>query len=404
MFNLFDPQKKVIVDEGAINELLTRGVAEVAEQKKLEEMLRSGRRLRIKYGIDPTSPDIHIGRATALRKLKIFQELGHTVVLIVGDSTGVIGDTSDKESERPMLSPKEVEQNLKTYFEQMGKIVDLSQAEKHHNSKWLNNLSYKDIGTQADQFSLSDFIDREVIKRRLKAGTRISLREMLYPLMQGYDSVAVRSDIEIGGTDQRFNILAGRTLQSRCGQAPQQMILLELLPGTDGRKMSSSFGNTINITDSPADMYGKTMRLNDSLIPTYFRLATAVPTLEVKAIEEKIETGELHPKEAKMRLAKGIVSLYHGPSVAVEAENDFIKTFVEGGAPEDVKEIFVKEGELLADILVLEKIISSKSEFARLVGEGAIEIVGGEKIKDIKAIALKNTTYKIGKYRFLKTK
>jgi len=231
---------KIITDENKINELLTRGVEDVISKENLKKKLISGKQLRIKLGIDPTSPNIHLGRAIPLLKLKDFQDLGHQIVLIIGDFTGLVGDTSDKDSERPMLSEEVVKTNLKNYVEQAAKIIDIKKCEVHYNSKWLAKLDYYKIGQQADVFSLSDFISRENIKKRLDKGKRISFRELMYPLMQGYDSVAIKADVEIGGTDQRFNLLAGRDLQRYYKQEPQDILMNPLIEGLDGRKMSSN--------------------------------------------------------------------------------------------------------------------------------------------------------------------
>src|SRR3990167_7492449 len=247
-------------------EILTRGVSEVIGQKDLESKLASRTKLRVKLGIDPTSPDLHLGRSVPLLKMRDFQKLGHKAVMIVGDFTGVIGDTSDKDSERPMLDHLVIEENKKNYFTQVGKIIDLDQAELRYNSEWLESLTYREIGEHADQFSVADFIARENIKRRLDSGKRVSLREVLYPLMQGYESVAVNSDVELGGVDQRFNLLAGRTLQEHFKQEPQHVVMTTFpVEGTDGRKMSSSWGNTINFNDIPSDMYGKIMSVRDGI-------------------------------------------------------------------------------------------------------------------------------------------
>lgn len=382
--------KKIDTNEKKINELLTRGVAEVIQPDSLKKKLLSGKQLRIKLGIDPTSPDIHLGRTVPLMKLRDFQELGHKIVFIVGDATGVIGDTSDKESERPMLTKKQVEQNLKSYFSQVGKILDMSKVEKHKNSEWLNKLTFEQIGELADKFSVSDFTAREVIKRRLTEGKRVSLREMLYPLMQGYDSVAIKADVELGGTDQKFNMLAGRTLQ----EIPQDIMMFDLIPGLDGRKMSSSWGNTINVFDDSNNMYGKIMSMGDDGVRQYFVAVTRVPLTE---IDEIMNT---HPKDAKMRLAKEIVTFYHGERKAQKAEVSFVSTFAKGEIPEDIKEI--KKEELLIDTLVNNEIISSRSEFRRLIEGGAItNMETNGRITDVNA-KTEVATYKIGKKRFVK--
>jgi tyrosyl-tRNA synthetase len=240
--------------EEKIDELLTRGVTDIVDRSHLEAALKGKKKLRVKLGIDPTSPNIHIGRAVALWKLRAFQDLGHQVVFIVGDFTGLIGDTSDKDAERPMLLEEQIKTNLKTYFDQAFIILDKSKTEAHYNSEWLKKLGFAEIGSMANVFGLHEFEARENIAKRLKAGKRVSLRELLYPLMQGYDSVAIKADVELGGTDQRFNLLAGRTIQPLYKQAPQDIMTFDLLEGTDGRKMSSSWGNVINLVDTPDDM------------------------------------------------------------------------------------------------------------------------------------------------------
>lgn len=393
-----------MIDAQKIEEILTRGVAEVIHYDELKNKLLSGKKLRVKFGIDPTSPHIHIGRATALWKLRALQDLGHTIVFIVGDFTGIIGDTSDKESERPMLARETVEQNLATYFDQAGKILDMNKVEKHYNTEWLEKLGYREIGEHADVFSLSDFISRENIKKRLDAGKRVSLRELLYPLMQGYDSVAVSADVEIGGTDQKFNILAGRKIQEHFGQIPQNIILLNLIEGLDGRKMSSSWGNTINLTDAPNDMFGKVMSLRDELMVKYFIHATQVPTARIQEIETALKK-EGNPRDLKLDLAEEITSMYYGKEKALHAREGFISTFQKKEIPQEIDEVKIKnEGELLVDTLLSVGLILSKTDFRRLVDEGAVKKLFDdkeEKIIDSKAVTEKGI-YKIGKRRFVK--
>ena len=383
-FFLFS-RKPVAVDEQKVGELLSRGVAEVIVKDDLRKKLLSGKQLRVKLGIDPTSPDLHIGRAVPLLKLRDFQQLGHHIVFIVGDFTAVIGDTSDKDAERPMLEREVIEQNKKSYFEQAGKILDLSRVEMRYNSEWLSPLTYRQIGQHADLFSVADFIARENIAKRLDAGKRVSLREVLYPLMQGYDSVAVTADVELGGTDQKFNLLAGRTIQQKCGQEPQNILMNHLIPGTDGRKMSSSWGNTITLTMAPADMYGKVMSVADGQVRTYFEMCTRVPTGEV----EDIMHG--HPRDAKARLAKEIVALYHGAVAAQKAQAGFMK-------PDDAPELAVERGARLRD--VAERIGVSMSELRRLVEKKAIDL-NGQPLVSIDD-PLKPGNLKVGKHRFFK--
>lgn len=355
----------------AINELLTRGVSEVIDKDRLSLRLKSKQKLRIKLGIDPTSPNIHIGRAVVLWKLRAFQNLGHKVVFIVGDFTGLIGDTSDKEAERPMLTPEQVKANLKSYFAQAGKIIDKSKAEMHYNSKWLKKLGFLEIGNMANAFGLHEFSQRELIKKRLDAGKRVSLRELLYPLMQGYDSVAVKADVELGGTDQRFNLLAGRAIQPLYKQQPQDIVTMELLEGTDGRKMSSSWGNVINLTDEPKDMFGKVMSLQDSLIHKYFTLATNVPLKEV----EKFLREEKHPRNQKLRLAWEITNLYHGKKLANLAQEAFIAQFTNRELPSDIPEKTLPSGEYhLLDLLFTVGLVSSKSEAARMIAQNGVKV------------------------------
>lgn len=369
--------------ENELKEPLERGVAEVIGGEELKKKLSSGEKLRIKFGIDPTSPNIHIGHAVPILKLRDFQKLGHQIVLIVGDFTAVIGDTSDKDSERPMLSQETVEENKKSYFDQIGKIIDLNKAELRHNSEWLSPLTYREIGEHADVFSVSDFIARDNIKRRLDAGKRVSLREVLYPLMQGYDSVAVEADVELGGVDQRFNLLAGRSLQERFNQDPQAILTTPLIEGLDGRKMSKSYGNTVSLTDSHEDMYGKIMSVADQYVRTYFVNCTRVPISEIDSLSEG------HPKDFKMRLAFEIVKIYHGEEKARLAEENFVESFSKGGIPKETKEVVVEAGTNLVDILLQEGLVSSKTEFNRLEKDGAIK-------------ELEKGTYRIGKHRFIK--
>ena len=357
--------------EKQIEELLSRGVAEVIDREHLKSRLLSGEKLRVKFGIDPTSPNIHLGRSVSLLKLRDFQELGHTIVFIVGDFTGQIGDTSDKESERPMLSEDDVHANMATYAEQAGKILDMSRVEIHANSTWLSKLGFGEIGREADAFSVAEFIARDNIRRRLDAGKRVSLREMLYPLMQGHDSLAVSADVEIGGTDQRFNLLAGRRLQERLGKSPQDILTTDLILGTDGRKMSSSWRNTINLTDMPNDMLGKIMSIPDELIESYFVHCTRVPMEEIGVLLQ----GK-NPRDAKLRLGFEIVKLYHGSEAAREAENHFVSTFSKREIPDDIREVKLTGDMSLLDFLAQEGFATSRGDARRKIEQGGVEIDG----------------------------
>jgi tyrosyl-tRNA synthetase len=385
-----------------IGELLTRGVEEVIDKAHLEAALKSKRKLRVKLGIDPTSPNIHIGRAVVLWKLRQFQELGHQVVFIVGDFTGIIGDTSDKDAERPMLSEAEIKKNLKTYFEQAFKILDKKKTEAHYNSKWLKKLGFLEIGKMANLFGLHEIAARENVARRLTAGKRVSLRELLYPIMQGYDSVAVKADVELGGTDQRFNLLAGRTIQPAYGQKSQDILTTQLMEGTDGRKMSSSWGNVINITQDPNNMFGKVMSINDNLIKKYFVLATRAETREIDEIMKLA-----NPRDQKLILAEKITSLYHGEKKAAAAKDAFISQFSKGELPQDIE---IKEFDNIqpmsaSDYLTASGLISSKSEGRRLIGQGGIKMNGVVLSEDVSFRPSEEPTlFQVGKRKYIKIK
>ena len=402
MFSWLNTKPHISTDEEAVDALLTRGVSEVIQHESLKKKLTSGKQLRIKLGIDPTSPNIHLGRAVLLLKLRDFQQLGHHIILIVGDGTGVIGDTSDKESERPMLTTTQVQENMCSYFDQAGKVLDMRRVESVYNSSWLNKLNYEDIGEHADQFSVADFIARDNIKRRLDAGKRVSLREVLYPLMQGYDSVAVRADIELGGNDQRFNLLAGRPLQQHFGQEPQDILLMNLIDGLDGRKMSSSWGNTINVTEAPREMYAQVMSARDDVIISYFTHVTRVPMEEVEKLEQELASGSVNPRDAKMQLAREIVALFHNEDSALDAERAFVATFQKGTIPDDTPTGTAKTGELLVEVLLREGIVDSKSDFRRLVDAGAIVDKENDKKVSTHDEKVTETTYKVGKHRFIR--
>lgn len=386
-------------EQNKIDELLSRGVDEVIDKDHLEKQLKSGKQLRIKLGIDPTSPNVHIGRAVPLFKLKDFQELGHKIVLIIGDFTGVIGDTSDKDSERPMLSENTVKENLKSYIEQVKKIIDIEKCEVHYNSEWLAKLDYHEIGRQADAFSLNEFISRENIKKRLDTGKRISLRELLYPLMQGYDSVAIKADVEIGGTDQRFNLLAGRELQRQYDQEPQDIITNPLIEGLDGRKMSSSWGNSINLFDSANDMFGKVMSLKDEFIIKYFTLTTRVSMSDIEKYQKELAAGN-NPKDYKMKLAFEIVRFYHSLDDAGKANEYFINTFSKKETPDVMPEIKPSSYDVIT-VMVESGLSPSKSEARRLIEHKGVK-VNEAVMDDLKKVLKKDDIIQKGKRFFVK--
>jgi tyrosyl-tRNA synthetase len=390
---------KIDTNPDKIAQLLARGVVEIIGQDELEQKLQSGKQLRIKLGIDPTSPNIHLGRSIPLLKLRDFQELGHKIVFIIGDFTGTIGDTSDKESERPMLTQEQVKKNLKSYITQASKIIDIKKAEIHYNSQWLKKLSYAEIGKQADAFSLHEFISRENIAKRLDQGKRISLRELLYPLMQGYDSVVVKSDVEIGGTDQKFNILAGRQLQKTYGQIPQNVLTNPIVEGLDGRKMSSSFGNTVNLMDVPNDMFGKLMSLKDEFIISYFILTTRIPLEQIAQYEQQLKQG-VNPRDIKLTLAFEITKTYHDTKSAENAKEYWISTFSKKEIPEEMPTFKPSQTDILS-VLVESKLVSSKSEARRTLEQGGVKI-NTSVVKDSHIQVASGDIIQKGKISFLK--
>ncbi|NCU43157.1 tyrosine--tRNA ligase [Candidatus Falkowbacteria bacterium] len=392
--------KNIVTEPRLIAELLTRGVDEIIDRDHLKKRLKSGDCLRVKLGIDPTSPNIHLGRSIPLLKLRDFQNLGHKIVLIIGDFTGTIGDTSDKDSERPMLSEAVIKDNLKTYIKQAAKIINIDEAEIHYNSKWLGELKYKEISNQANDFSLNEFISRDNIRRRLETGKRISLREVLYPLMQGYDSVEVKADVEIGGVDQRFNLLAGRHLQKTAGQDPQDLLTNPLIEGLDGRKMSSSFGNTVNLFDAPNEMFGKIMSLKDEFIIKYFTLLTRIESEVIAKYEKELKAGA-NPRDYKLILAGELVKMYHSAKEAEVAHEFFINTFSKKEIPsEEIAEFFPQDYTLGA-VLLESALASSKSEIRRLLEQGGIK-VDGQTVSDINLELKVGSILQRGKIKFVK--
>lgn len=392
--------EKVITDEKKIDDLLTRGVEDIIVKEELKTLLMSGRQLRVKFGIDPTGARIHIGRAIPIRKLREFQQLGHQVVLIVGDFTAQVGDASDKTEKRPMLTRAAIDENLKDYKSQISKILDISKTEFVYNNDWLSKLSFGEVTTLAECFSVQQMLARRNFKDRYDNGTEISLREFLYPIMQGYDSVEVKADIEIGGFDQLFNLKAGRAIQEHYGMPKQQIITFQMLEGTDGRKMSTSWDNIISIVDDPYTMFGKVMAVHDDLIIKYFKLCTDVSLEDIQKMEIELEGGA-NPKDIKMRLASELVVLYHTEKDATLAKNSWIETFQNGGVPDIVPEIRLAECDEVADALVKERIVESKTSWRRLVEEGAVKEADGDVVADVKMKA-KNVTLKIGKKRFVR--
>jgi len=394
---------KISTDEVAIQDILTRGVVDVIVREDLAKLLRSGRQLRVKLGIDPTSSKIHIGRAVAIRKLRQFQKLGHQAVIIIGDVTGQLGDASDKDATRPMLTAAQVGQNMATYIDQIRSILDQGEVEFRFNSEWLGQMNFAALIGLASQFTVAQMIQRENFKQRWEDDKPIGLQEFLYPLMQGYDSVAVRADIELGGTDQLFNLTAGRVIQKAYGQNPQQIITNMMIMGLDGRKMSSSWGNTINIIDAPADMYGKVMSLSDEQIVDYFVATTEVPLAEIEQIRVDLAAGQ-NPMLAKKRLASEIVRLYHGDVGAEAGAQHFATVFQDKGLPDEIPTAQLAcESTNILDLLLKCGLAPSRKEARRLVEQGGVSL-DEQKVSDPNASVepVAGLIVRAGKRRFVK--
>ncbi|GIW61780.1 MAG: tyrosine--tRNA ligase [Patescibacteria group bacterium] len=387
-----------------IDEILTRGVANIIPSKEeLKEVLLSGRKLNIYLGIDPTANKIHLGHAVPLRKLQQFADFGHHVTFLIGDFTSLIGDTSDKESERPILTKEEIEQNFKDYKRQAEKIVDFSKIIIRYNSEWLSQLTLEDIIRLSRHFSVGDFINRELIRKRLQEGKRVRLDEMLYPIMQGYDSYYMDTDLQLGGTDQTFNMQAGRTLQRNLRGKESFIMTNEFLEGTDGRKMSKSWGNAIWLDDEPEEMYTKVMAIPDNLIIKYFTLATNTPIEEIAKIEESLQKGA-HPMSIKKTLAFTIVSELHTPEEAAYAQKQFERIVQKGELPSEITEVKIAVKKYIdEDLLVDLKLASSKSEAKRLFQQGGVEYDGRRILDPAEAVLIQDgKILKVGKRKIVK--
>lgn len=392
-------------DTQKIEELLVRGVGEVISKDHLLKRLKSGERLRVKFGIDPTSADLHLGHSIPLRKLKQFQDLGHQVIFLIGDFTAQIGDPSGRSDMRKMLSEKEIKQNMKDYIKQATRILDMPKVEIRYNSEWYKQKGAGFLMDLSSRFTYARLIERKEFKERIKQDIDVSLLELTYPLLQGYDSVELKSDVEIGGTDQKFNLVFARKVQKKYGQPQQDIITLPLLVGLDGqRKMSKSYGNYIKLTEDPSVMFGQIMSMPDLLIWHYFNLLTDLPTKEIEEIKHRVNKELMFIKDAKMLLARKVVTIYHGEKKAELAEKEFNKVFKEGGLPSNVPEVEIREGRLgILDLLVKLKLASSKSEAQRLVEQGGVRI-GEEAQKDWRKIVeiKKGEVIQVGKRKFIK--
>ena len=383
-----------------ISHLLKRAVAEIIVEEEMIELLRSGKSLRLKEGFDPSFPDIHLGHMVALKKLRQFQELGHQVVLIVADWTAQIGDPSGMSITRPMLSREQVRANAQTYMEQFFKIVDKEKTEVRWQSEWFDKFTLSDIIHLTSKFTVAQFLARDDFSKRYSEGRPIALTELLYPLLQAYDSVAVQADVEFGGTDQKFNFLVGRELQSMMGQRSQQCLMTPLLVGTDGsQKMSKSLGNYIGVTEPPGEIYGKVMSIPDNLMMNYFELVTDVPDEELEEFEQKINAKTINLMELKKRLAREIVTQLYDQKAATEAEEQFEKVVQRQEIPDDMVE--ARSGKLI-DMLFENNLVTSRSEARRLIVQGAV-YVDGRKVSDVYEVVPRDSIVKVGKRRYLKS-
>jgi tyrosyl-tRNA synthetase len=392
---------KIVTDEAKIDELLTRGVHAVFTKEELQKKLRSGKQLHLKLGTDVTGSKLHFGHAVVQRKIRDFQELGHRVTLIIGDFTTLVGDHSDKIDQREETTSDDIKKLEKTYQDQFFKTVIKKQTKIRHNSEWLKKLSFKDGINLSKLFTLQQMLDRETFKLRYQKGNPIDMDEFMYPLMQGYDSVALKADVEFGGTDQTFNLLAGRKLMQHFGLEPQSAVVMKLLVGSDGKPMGKSLKNFISIDSSADEMYGGVMSIIDEAIFDYFELVTRVPMTEIEKMKQEV-AGGANPMNYKKKLAKEVVSFYHDKVLAEKAEENFVNTFKKGELPDDVISV---EGnsQKLEEILLQTKIVASKSEFRRLLEEGAItNLATKEKLSDLTYIPKNGESFKIGKRRFIK--
>ncbi|MCU7492402.1 MAG: tyrosine--tRNA ligase [Ignavibacteria bacterium] len=392
-------------------DLIRRGATEIIPEdelvKKLENSLKKNKPLNVKLGCDPTRPDLHLGHSVVLRKLAQFQSLGHQAILIIGDFTGMIGDPTGRNTTRPPLTLEESRANGQSYLEQASKILNREKTKIVYNSQWLGKMTFEDVIKLASKYTVARMLERDDFTKRMKASEPISLHELLYPLAQAMDSVAIESDVELGGTDQKFNLLVGRDIQREFGMEPQVILTMPLLVGTDGvEKMSKSYGNYIGISEPAKDIFGKTLSIPDNLIYTYYELATNIPNAELKELEKFLETPGNNPRDAKRRLAKTIVAMYHDEEAAESAEKEFDRIFVDKGLPDEIEEYKFDQGvnEIgILDLILTVKFAPSKQEARRLVLQGGVT-VDGERVDDIAAVIVldKEKILKVGKRKFIK--
>lgn len=386
-------------------EILKKNVVDLVSEEELLDKLKRKKQLRVKLGVDPSRPDLHLGHAVVLFKLREFQNLGHRVVLIIGDFTAQIGDPSGRDSTRPMLSEEEVKKNAQTYAEQAFKILDRERTELRFNSEWLAKMSFADVIKLAAKYTVARMLERDDFAKRYRENVPISIAEFLYPLAQAQDSVAVEADVELGGTDQYFNLLVGRHIQQQVGQEPQIVMTMPIIEGTDGKlKMSKSYGNYIAFNDPASEMFGKLMSIPDWLITKYMRLLTKIPLEEIEEYEKLMSQGKMNPRDVKMRLAFEITKFFHGEEAAQEAQEQFIKVFSKRELPEEMPTVHLDTDQYeLVELLVKLNVVSSRSEAKRLIQQGGVKI-DGEKVTDIHAkITLdRERILRVGKRQFFK--
>jgi len=387
---------------------IKRGCEEIIPENQLLDKLKrsydSNTPLRVKLGCDPSRPDLHVGHGVVLRKLRHFQDLGHQSILVIGDFTAMIGDPSGRNKTRPQLTLEETKVNAESYINQAGQILDLEKLEIVYNSDWLNKMDFSDVIKLSSHYTVARMLERDDFTKRYQSETPISIHEFMYPLAQGMDSVHLNADIELGGTDQKFNLLVGRDLQKEYDQEPQCVLTLPLLEGTDGQdKMSKSYGNDIGLTDSPQEMYGKTMSITDEMIVKYFRLAADASDEVLVKIESNLNDSSYNPRDAKRLLARSLVELYYDSDSALKAEDHFDEVIVNKSIPDDIPEFQIEYETSLVDAVFLSKVVASKSEVRRLVKQGAVS-VDGKKIDDASFSLRSGQVIKIGKRRFLKIK
>ena len=388
-------------------ELISRGVEEIIPEeelkKKLENSRESGKPLNIKLGCDPSRPDLHVGHGVVLRKLRHFQDLGHQSILVIGDFTAMIGDPSGRNKTRPQLTLEEAKANAESYIEQAGHILDIETLKIVFNSTWLNAMRFSDVIRLSSHYTVARMLERDDFTKRYRSETPISIHEFMYPLAQGMDSVELKADVELGGTDQKFNLLVGRDLQREYDQAPQAIITLPLLEGTDGvEKMSKSYGNDIGLTDSPEDMYGKSMSISDGMIEKYFVLAADADSKTLTRIKKQLKDSSQNPRDIKRELARSIVALYHGNAAAIDAEQHFDRVIVNKDAPEDIDEVTLEDDVSIIDLITSEGLTKSKGDARRMIQQGAVRI-DGKKVDEMDFVITKGFkgVIKVGKRRFL---